>query len=397
MAAHPDVIGVSSITVGSQEETRSGNVWIVVDDLSGFTAGSFEIHHVRLDAVQVQTSDPVLLYLDQLGPSCGSAALPTVTCAEGIPTLKRSCTLVSQSSDDCDTVCYVDPLCGQSDLARPEWTQLDDAQSIDDPSHDAPFNVITAADYAAATSVAAASDEAIGEAPVDRFAVEAEAQAARAAPAAMPARRTMAPPPPVDSGPDPVAIARKAAAGAATLDELRAAMAAYDHCELKRGARQLVFSDGAPRARVMIVGEAPGRDEDLQGKPFVGRAGQLLDRMLGAVGLSRQETVYITNVLPWRPPQNRDPLPVEIAMLTPFLERHVALAEPDILVLMGNISCQAVLGKRGITRLRGQWDQAWNKPVIPMFHPAYLLRQPSQKRLAWADLLELKARLGALS
>ncbi|MCR8548700.1 uracil-DNA glycosylase [Salipiger sp. P9] len=240
------------------------------------------------------------------------------------------------------------------------------------------------------------ADEAIGEAPVDRFAVEAEAQAARAAPAAMPARRTMAPPPPVDSGPDPVAIARKAAAGAATLDELRAAMAAYDHCELKRGARQLVFSDGTPRARVMIVGEAPGRDEDLQGKPFVGRAGQLLDRMLGAVGLSRQETVYITNVLPWRPPQNRDPKPDEIAMMKPFLARHIALVDPDLLVIMGNISCDALLGRRGITRLRGKWAEAEGRPALPMFHPAYLLRQPQMKREAWADMLELAAKLKVL-
>ena len=146
----------------------------------------------------------------------------------------------------------------------------------------------------------------------------------------------------------------------------------------------------------MIIGEAPGRDEDREGRPFVGRAGQLLDKMLGAIDLDRDKNVYITNVLPWRPPQNRDPLPAEVAMMVPFLKRHVELAEPEVLVLMGNISCQAVLGKRGITRLRGEWDQVWGKPVIPMFHPAYLLRQPVQKRAAWGDLLELKARLGAL-
>jgi DNA polymerase len=231
--------------------------------------------------------------------------------------------------------------------------------------------------------------EALCDAPVDRYALEQAAPKPK--PGAAPA------PPPKPKEVDPAEVAQKAAKGAASLPALRDALAAFDHCDLKRGARNLVFSDGQPGARVMIIGEAPGRDEDLQGKPFVGRAGQLLDKMLEAIGLSRAESVYITNVLPWRPPQNRDPLPAEIAMLTPFLERHVALAEPDILVLMGNISCQAVLGKRGITRLRGKWDQAWSKPVIPMFHPAYLLRQPSQKRLAWADLLELKARLGSLS
>ena len=148
----------------------------------------------------------------------------------------------------------------------------------------------------------------------------------------------------------------------------------------------------------MIIGEAPGRDEDQQGKPFVGRAGQLLDRMFAAIGLDRhaekpEHSIYITNVLPWRPPQNRDPKPEEIAMLLPFLQRHVALAKPQLIVLMGNSSCQAGLGKRGITRLRGQWAEAYDTPALPMFHPAYLLRNPMAKREAWADLLELKSRL----
>ena len=129
----------------------------------------------------------------------------------------------------------------------------------------------------------------------------------------------------------------------------------------------------------------------------MGRAGQLLDRMLAAIDLGRDresaQAVYITNVLPWRPPQNRDPKPDEIAMLLPFLKRHIALAKPEILVVMGNIPCQALLGKRGITRLRGKWTDAAGLPVLPMFHPAYLLRNPSAKREAWADLLDLKARL----
>jgi len=241
------------------------------------------------------------------------------------------------------------------------------------------------------------ADEAIGETPVDRFAHEVEAQAARAVSAAPAGGRGAPPPIPVaDAGPDPVVVAQEAAAAASTLDELCAAIGAYEHCALKRGARNLVFSDGAPDARVMIVGEAPGRDEDLQGRPFVGRAGQLLDRMLAPLGLSRAENVYITNVLPWRPPQNRDPRPDEIAMMKPFLARHIALVDPDLLVIMGNISCDALLGRRGITRLRGNWAEAEGRPAMPMFHPAYLLRQPQMKREAWADMLAVGAKLRAL-
>ncbi|NDW00368.1 uracil-DNA glycosylase family protein [Salipiger sp. PrR002] len=241
-------------------------------------------------------------------------------------------------------------------------------------------------------------DEAIGETPVDRFAHEAAEQAARGAPAAGPEPKPGAAATPMaePEGPDPVDLAREAARGAGSLEGLREAMAGFEHCELKRGARNLVFCDGVPEARVMIIGEAPGREEDRQGKPFVGRAGQLLDRMLGAIGLSRAESVYITNVLPWRPPQNRDPRPDEIAMMTPFLTRHIELVDPDLLVIMGNISCDALLGKRGITRLRGKWTEAAGRPVMPMFHPAYLLRQPGMKRHAWADLLELQAKLKAL-
>ena len=226
-------------------------------------------------------------------------------------------------------------------------------------------------------------DECIGDAPVARYATPAPVAAKAAAVAA----------PLVEKTEDPVTAAAAAAAAAADLPGLRAALAAYEHCELKRGARNLVFSDGVPGARVMIVGEAPGRDEDREGKPFVGRAGQLLDRMLGAIDLSREASVYITNVLPWRPPQNRDPKPDEIAMMQPFLHRHIALADPDVLVVVGNHACQALLGKRGITRLRGDWTEARGKPALPMFHPAYLLRNPAAKREAWADLLSLKARL----
>ena len=234
--------------------------------------------------------------------------------------------------------------------------------------------------------------EAICDAPVNRYEVPAK----QARPAAPAAAATPLAAPPVMADVNPVAIAESAAAAAGTLEELRAAMAAFDHCDLKKGARNLVFSDGIPGAKVMLVGEAPGRDEDMQGKPFVGRAGQLLDRMLASIGLGRanvEAPVYITNVLPWRPPQNRDPQPDEIAMMKPFLLRHIALADPKLLVLVGNWSCQTLLGGKGITRLRGDWTEAAGRPALPIFHPAFLLRSPDKKREAWADLLTLQARL----
>ncbi|WP_417522953.1 uracil-DNA glycosylase [Marinovum sp.] len=232
----------------------------------------------------------------------------------------------------------------------------------------------------------------LSETPVDRYALAAAAAAAKEQTKAPAQARPGAPVEPAKA--DPVDEAQQMATAAQDLPGLKAALAAFEHCDLKRGARNLVFADGTPGARVMIIGEAPGREEDRQGKPFVGQAGQFLDRMLAAIGLDRGESVYITNVLPWRPPQNRDPLPAEIAMMRPFVARHVALAKPEVLVLMGNISCDAGLGKRGITRLRGTWAEAYGKPALPMFHPAYLLRQPHLKREAWADLLSLRARLG---
>ena len=231
------------------------------------------------------------------------------------------------------------------------------------------------------------ADECIADVPVNRYDVPAPA------PKAVARRVVEAVAPEPQAGVDPVAAARMAAASAQDLDGLRAALGAFEHCELKRGARSLVFADGVPGARVMIVGEAPGREEDRAGRPFVGPAGQLLDKMLAAIDLSREASVYMTNVLPWRPPQNRDPKPDEIAMMQPFLQRHIALAKPDVLLIMGNHSCQALLGKRGITRLRGDWVEAQGKPALPMFHPAYLLRNPAAKREAWADLLCLKVRL----
>ncbi len=235
--------------------------------------------------------------------------------------------------------------------------------------------------------------EAISETPINRFEQVAPPPKAGVAPGV---QAPAVPVLPVAEF-DPVAEAESVARSAQDLTGLQAAMADYPHCELRKGARNLVFCDGVAGARVMIIGEAPGRDEDRIGKPFVGRAGQLLDRMLSAIDLGRDreaaQSVYITNVLPWRPPQNRDPKPDEMAMMLPFLKRHIALAKPEVLVVMGNISCQALLGKRGITRLRGHWAEAEGLPVIPMFHPAYLLRNPAAKREAWADLLDLHARL----
>ena len=235
------------------------------------------------------------------------------------------------------------------------------------------------------------ADEAILDAPVDRFELPAAAPKTQAKPKA---EKSAAP----VSEADPVAEASALAANAGDLVQLRDAMAIFEHCELKKGAGNLVFSDGRAGARVMVIGEAPGREEDRLGKPFVGAAGQLLDAMFAAIGLSRESpdlehALYITNVLPWRPPQNRDPSPEEIAMMMPFMARHIELAKPEILVVMGNIPAGALLGRRGITKLRGNWTEAQGLPCLPMFHPAYLLRQPLQKRAAWADLQSLHLKL----
>lgn len=233
-------------------------------------------------------------------------------------------------------------------------------------------------------------DEAIGDEGVDRYALaEAVKPAPRAAAVSAPALAQAA---------DPVAVAKAVAEAAGSLEALAEAIAGFDLCDLKRGAKSTVFADGNPRARVMILGEAPGREEDQEGRPFVGRAGQLLDRMFAAIGLGRSSpdpatALYITNVMPWRPPNNREPEPGEIAMMRPFLQRHVDLVDPDVLVLMGNTPCDAVLGARGILRLRGKWTTGWGRKVMPMTHPAYLLRNPLAKREAWADLLAIRERL----
>lgn len=211
-------------------------------------------------------------------------------------------------------------------------------------------------------------------------------------PAASVSNTPLAPPAPEAA----VMAAREAARSAPDLEALRQILDRFEGCGLRASATRLVFADGDPSARVMLIGEAPGRDEDIEGRPFVGRAGQLLDRMLAAIGMGRDSPtapVYITNILPWRPPQNRDPSPDEIAMLLPFVERHITLVDPALIVLMGNTPCAALLGRRGITGMRGKWQTVLNRPAMPMFHPAYLLRTPHAKREAWADLLAIQARL----
>jgi DNA polymerase len=199
--------------------------------------------------------------------------------------------------------------------------------------------------------------------------------------------------------------ARLAASAAQTLDALKEALAAFEGCALKKTATNLVFGMGSRQARIMLIGEAPGENEDRQGLPFVGPAGQLLDRMLGAIGLDRHaddpaKAVYITNMLPWRPPGNRSPTDSEIAACMPFMVRHIELMAPHILIFAGGISAKAMLNRtEGITRLRGRWfdygSAGLKKSVaaMPMLHPAYLLRNPDAKREAWKDLLALKVRL----
>ena len=272
------------------------------------------------------------------------------------------------------------------------------------------------------------ADEAIGDVPVNRYAAARPAPAvvnplpAPAAPQPAPERprepvriatpepRHVPDPPPPPKAPavamPPLVSARQAgetaktlAEACATIAQLRDAVAAFEGCELKLTANKTDFADGNPDAKLMIVGEAPGADEDRMGLPFVGQAGKLLDRMLAAIGLDRT-AAYITNVVYWRPPGNRNPTGGEIAACLPFLERHVALVRPHVLVLAGGISAKAVLETtEGITKLRGRWfsyqppGMARPIPTRAIFHPAYLLRTQAAKREAWRDLLEIKKRL----
>jgi uracil-DNA glycosylase len=256
-------------------------------------------------------------------------------------------------------------------------------------------------------------DAVLTESPVDRLAErppQRQAGTANATLARAEAPRPVGPPQPARGMPArpasaiatlapeaAVAAARAAAKAAASLDELKEMLRRFEGCNLRATATQLVFADGNPQSRVMFVGEAPGREEDIQGLPFVGRSGQLLDRMLAAIGLSRQ-SAYIANIVPWRPPGNRTPTPQESAICLPFILRQIELADPDLLVCLGTPSAQTLLNIRdGIVKNRGRWFrfQTGTREIraLATFHPAYLLRQPLQKRLVWRDFLAIRKAL----
>lgn len=259
-------------------------------------------------------------------------------------------------------------------------------------------------DFYAASGV----DLALDEAPHNRFKeVRPKAQnpavpdqnrqqAAGQKASILPAPATSSGPPiPVDEA---VMAARATAADAKNLDELRHLVAHFEGCSLRQSARHLVFADGTADARIMLIGEAPGREEDRQGKPFVGRSGQLLDKMLAAIDLDR-ESVYITNTLPWRPPGNRTPSPIEQEICAPFVKRQIELVDPEILVFLGAASAKLLTGRSdGILKLRGRWldyqSSTTSIQAIATLHPAYLLRQPIQKRLAWQDLMMIQKKTG---
>ena len=262
----------------------------------------------------------------------------------------------------------------------------------------------------------AGADALLGETPVNRFAEPAaRPDSAMAAEAREPAS-PVAPSPPARPAPQPAAVrsaldgpaappapeaaimaAREAARSAPNLEALRDILDHFEGCGLRATASRLVFGDGNPTARVVLIGEAPGREEDLEGRPFVGRSGKLLDRMLAAIGLDRT-SVYIANIVPWRPPGNRTPTPQETAICLPFILRQIELVNPDILVCLGNPSTQTLLGtKEGITKTRGRWFKfdtgSREIRAIPTYHPAFLLRSPLQKRFAWRDFLAIKKAL----
>jgi uracil-DNA glycosylase len=241
------------------------------------------------------------------------------------------------------------------------------------------------------------ADEALDEAPVDRMRIIAAAPAP--APASRAASRPVAVPATAPPRPTPIARALEVAAAAGTVEELRAALAAFTDCPLAATATNLVFADGNPSAGLVLVGEAPGADEDREGRPFVGASGKFLDRMLASVALDRSKYL-ITNLIPWRPPGNRAPTDAEVLMCLPFLQRHLALLRPRIIVTLGALSTHALTGTdTGIRKLRGKWRTlplAGVDPpprLLPMLHPAYLLRTPAAKRETWQDLLALRHAL----
>lgn len=258
-------------------------------------------------------------------------------------------------------------------------------------------------------------DIALGDDPVDRTAMPA-LPVVEDAPAAPVTHATVAAPAAESAfigASEARAESLKLAMAANTLDELREAIAAFDGLSLKRTATNMVFSDGNPSAPIMVIGEAPGADEDRQGKPFVGVSGQLLDRMLASIGLNREaedvaHAAYISNILNWRPPGNRTPSPAEIEVSLPFIERHIALVRPRLLVFAGGVSAKSLLGSGDtISRLRGTWHDYVPQtaemragftpiPAIATYHPSYLLRTPAHKRAAWADLLMLQAKVRSM-
>jgi DNA polymerase len=254
-------------------------------------------------------------------------------------------------------------------------------------------------------------DCALGDTPVDRLAEPDSIPAVAAAPREIAPQRglrempaAMAAPTRADIALAPdaaISSAREAARTAPTLEALRALLENFDGCALKHTATRLVFSDGNPEARIMFVGEAPGRDEDIEGLPFVGRSGKLLDRMIAAIGLDRSKA-YIANVIPWRPPGNRTPTPQETQICLPFIQRQIELVNPDVLVTLGNPSTQTLLSTRdGIMKTRGRWfdyDTGTRTiRAIATFHPAYLLRSPSYKRMTWQDLRAIATALAPTS
>jgi uracil-DNA glycosylase len=251
--------------------------------------------------------------------------------------------------------------------------------------------------------LASGADALIGEAPIDRMSEESPPppvigrQAAPPSPPRAVEAKTF-PQSAAPASPEAaVTAARGAARSAKTLDDLRALLADFEGCALRATATQLVFADGNPQSHIMLIGEAPGHDEDVSGRPFVGRSGKLLDLMLAAIGLDRTQ-VYIANVVPWRPPGNRTPTPQETAICLPFIRRQIELANPDILVCLGGPAMQTILGiKEGITRTRGKWfpfDTGTREiRAMATFHPAFLLRSPLQKRFAWRDFLAIKKAL----
>ena len=255
---------------------------------------------------------------------------------------------------------------------------------VDSPVGEEPADRLSAARMESAPAAASPSVAArMAEAPLRSLPAQAQKASSDAAPAT-PEMAAMA--------------AREAARGAASLDELRDILAKFGGCALRTTAKQLAFADGNPQARLMFVGEAPGREEDLEGLPFVGRSGKLLDLMMAAIGLDRG-AAYIANIIPWRPPGNRTPTPQESQICLPFILRQIELANPDILVCLGGPAAQALLGvKEGIKRTRGRWFAFHTGTreirAIATFHPAYLLRSPLEKRLAWRDFVAIRKALG---